>query len=76
MQGQVLVAGKTMKLHILTDLHIEFGHFKPPVTDADLVILAGDTDLQTKGITWAKEAFAGKPVICVHILKSIVHIIF
>ncbi|PKN23382.1 MAG: metallophosphoesterase [Deltaproteobacteria bacterium HGW-Deltaproteobacteria-3] len=54
-----------MKLHILADLHIEFGHFKPPETDADLVILAGDTDLQTKGITWAKEAFAGKPVIYV-----------
>lgn len=32
-----------MKLHILTDLHIEFGSFTPPKTDADLVILAGDT---------------------------------
>lgn len=54
-----------MKLHILTDLHIEFGPFEPPETDADLVILAGDTDLKTRGITWAKEAFAGKPVIYV-----------
>lgn len=54
-----------MKLHILADLHIEFGPFEPPKTDADLVILAGDTDLNTRGITWAKEAFAGKPVIYV-----------
>lgn len=54
-----------MKLHILTDLHIEFGPFEPPETDADLVILAGDTDNKTRGITWAKEAFSGKPVIYV-----------
>jgi predicted phosphodiesterase len=54
-----------MKLHILADLHIEFGPFKPPKTDADLVILAGDTDLNTRGITWAKESFADKPVIYV-----------
>jgi Icc-related predicted phosphoesterase len=52
-----------MKLHILTDLHIEFGPFYPPETDADLVILAGDTDVGTKGITWAKEAFVGKQVV-------------
>lgn len=54
-----------MKLLILADLHIEFGPFEPPETDADLVVLAGDTDLLTRGITWAKEAFAGKPVIYV-----------
>lgn len=52
-----------MKLHILADLHIEFGPFEPPETDADMVILAGDTDLKTFGITWAKKAFADKPVI-------------
>ena len=31
-----------MKLHILSDLHIEFADFVPPETDADAVILAGD----------------------------------
>ena len=31
-----------MKLHLLNDLHIEFGDFAPPATDADVVILAGD----------------------------------
>lgn len=54
-----------MKVHILTDLHIEFGRFEPPGTDAELVILAGDTDLGDKGISWAKDAFAGKPVLYV-----------
>jgi len=54
-----------MKLHILTDLHNEFGQFDPPEINADIVILAGDTDLKTKGIEWAMEAFAGKPVLYV-----------
>ena len=31
-----------MKIHILNDLHIEFGDFMPPATEADVVILAGD----------------------------------
>lgn len=54
-----------MKLLILADLHLEFEPFDATETDADLVILAGDTDLKTRGIIWAKEAFAGKPVIYV-----------
>lgn len=67
-KGPTLFCGdenKKMKLHILTDLHLEFGPFYPPETDADLVILAGDTDVGTKGITWAKEAFIGKQVVYV-----------
>ncbi len=31
-----------MNVHILNDLHIEFGDFVPPVVDADVEILAGD----------------------------------
>lgn len=54
-----------MKLLVLADLHLEFAPFDPPETDADVVILAGDTDLGTKGITWAKEAFPGKPILYV-----------
>lgn len=32
-----------MKLHVLSDLHLEFGGFPVPETDADVVVLAGDT---------------------------------
>ncbi len=52
-----------MKLHILSDLHIEFGNFEIPVTNADVVILAGDIHVGTKGIEWATEAIEGKDVI-------------
>ena len=31
-----------MKIHILCDLHVEFGNFVPPVVEADVVVLAGD----------------------------------
>ena len=46
-----------MRIHLLSDLHLEFGAFTPPDTDADIVILAGDIAEGTKGIEWAKEAF-------------------
>ncbi len=31
-----------MKLHILSDVHVEFGPYDAPETDADVVVLAGD----------------------------------
>lgn len=54
-----------MKILILADLHMEFAPFDAATTDADVVILAGDTDLNIKGVTWAKETFLDKPVIFV-----------
>lgn len=54
-----------MKLLILADLHKEFESFDRTDTEADVVILAGDTDTATKGIEWAKTAFAGRPVLYV-----------
>lgn len=53
-----------MKLHILSDLHLEFGSFTPPETDADVVILAGDIHMGPHGVAWAKEHFSC-PVIYV-----------
>ncbi len=54
-----------MKLHILSDLHIEFGAFEPPATDADVVILAGDIGVGMGGLRWAEARFPGRPVIYV-----------
>lgn len=52
-----------MKIHVLSDLHIEFGDFDPPETDADMVLLAGDTQPLARGIAWARERFGEKPVL-------------
>lgn len=56
-----------MKLHTLSDLHLEFGkmprNYRPPECDA--VILAGDIGVGRSGMAWAMEAFPDKPVIYV-----------
>lgn len=46
-----------MRIHLLSDLHIEFARFLPPEVDTDVVILAGDIGVGIKGVKWASEAF-------------------
>ena len=54
-----------MRLHILSDLHLEFGPAKIPPTDADVVVLAGDIHLGREGRRWARKQFPDQPVIYV-----------
>lgn len=54
-----------MRLHVLSDLHLEFADWTPPPVDADLVILAGDIHVGTAGVAWAARAFAGRIVVYV-----------
>lgn len=53
-----------MKALILSDLHLEFEPFQPPVTDFELVILAGDIHKGARGVQWANQTFS-VPVIYV-----------
>jgi hypothetical protein len=39
-----------MKIQIYSDLNIEFQPFTIPITDADVVVLAGDINLIEKGV--------------------------
>jgi predicted phosphodiesterase len=52
-----------MRLHILSDLHVEFEAFVPPSTSSDVVILAGDIHVGNRGVDWAKATFPNQPVI-------------
>lgn len=54
-----------MRIHILADLHLEFGPARIPRTDADVVVLAGDIDLGRNGTMWARSRFPNTPVIYV-----------
>jgi predicted phosphohydrolase len=54
-----------MRLHVLSDVHLDFGPFTPPPTDADVVVLAGDVQMGSKGLPWIRAHFAGRPVIYV-----------
>jgi predicted phosphodiesterase len=52
-------------VQILSDLHLEFGGAEIKETNADVVVLAGDTHVGTKGVLWALENFKDKEVIYV-----------
>ncbi len=52
-----------MKIHVLSDLHIEFGPFKYESTDADVVVLAGDIGAKKRGLQWILESVTDKPVL-------------
>ena len=54
-----------MRIHILSDLHLEFAPFQTAQVDSDVVVLAGDIHVGAKGIKWARKQFPGKPVIYV-----------
>jgi Icc-related predicted phosphoesterase len=54
-----------MKLHVLSDLHLEFAYFSPPETDADVIVLAGDIGVGVRGIEWAANTFRDRPVVYV-----------
>jgi predicted phosphodiesterase len=52
-----------VKLNILSDVHLSQGPLAPPVTDADVVILAGDIARPQEAIAWA--CGFGRPVLYV-----------
>ncbi|HUH93082.1 MAG TPA: metallophosphoesterase [Casimicrobiaceae bacterium] len=52
-----------MKLHVLSDVHLNVGALEPPSTDADAVVVAGDVARPNEAIAWVVR-FA-KPVFYV-----------
>ena len=52
-----------MRLHVLSDLHLEYAPFSAPDVNADAVLLTGDTAPGIAGIEWATQAFNGRPVL-------------
>lgn len=54
-----------MKLQVISDLHQEFGRTELCFDNSDIIVLAGDINLGTKGIEWIKSKISDKPVIYV-----------
>ncbi len=54
-----------MKIHVMSDLHLEFSNFTAPETDADVIVLAGDIGVGVQGLRWAatQKAFIGKHIV-------------
>ncbi len=54
-----------MKIQIISDLHQEFGMSELNFDNADVVVIAGDVNVGTKGIDWILSKIKDKPVIYV-----------
>jgi Icc-related predicted phosphoesterase len=54
-----------LKIHILCDLHVEFGNFVPPVVGADVVVLGGDIHVNNRGLQWIFDQNFEVPVLYV-----------
>jgi len=54
-----------LKIHILCDLHVEFGDIVPPVVGADVVVLAGDIHVNNRGLQWIFDQNFEVPVLYV-----------
>lgn len=54
-----------MRLHVLSDLHLEHAPFTPPAVDADVVVLAGDIAPGTAGVEWVHRQLDGRPALYV-----------
>jgi hypothetical protein len=55
----------SLRLAILSDLHVEKGPWTPPPLDADLIVLAGDIGWGVEGTAWIAEHLAGRPMVYV-----------
>lgn len=54
-----------MRLHVLSDLHLERCPFAPRDVDADVIVLAGDIASGTEGVQWARSWARERPVLYV-----------
>lgn len=52
-----------MRIHVISDLHQEFGEVPLPRVDCDCVVFAGDVDTKTNGLMWLFQQFRDVPVI-------------
>lgn len=54
-----------MRIHILSDLHIEFATFDPLAIDADVIVLPGDIWFGSQGISWARKTWPDNEIVFV-----------
>lgn len=54
-----------MRVHVLSDLHVEFANFDLPDVDADITVLAGDVHTRNRGLTVAERFTEKTPVVYV-----------
>lgn len=54
-----------MRLHLLSDLHLEHCAYSEPVPPCDVIVLAGDIHNGAAGVHWARSTYPDHPVVYV-----------
>jgi len=54
-----------MRLHVLSDLHLEVASFVPQHADADAVVVAGDVESGVASLEWLRRAFPRSRIVFV-----------
>ena len=54
-----------MRIHILSDTHLEFAEYEDHTVECDVIVLAGDIHLGIQGIEWARQRWADKEIVYV-----------
>lgn len=52
-----------MRIHVLSDLHMEHGEWETTAPECDVVILSGDIHTGVKAVEWARKTFPDHPVV-------------
>jgi predicted phosphohydrolase len=52
-----------VRIHVISDLHQEFGEIDVPSVACDCVVLAGDVSIKRRGLKWILRRFPDVPVI-------------
>lgn len=55
-----------MKIHLISDIHLEFADLQYTPPECDVVVLAGDIMPGVEGLTWAREIY-GEDVVIVYL---------
>jgi predicted phosphodiesterase len=61
----MLLPDASVKIRIMSDLHVEFFDFVPAPVQADVVVLAGDILNEHRGLEWARRTFPDTPIVYV-----------
>lgn len=51
-----------MRIHMLSDLHLELSPWQPPKVEADLTVLAGDIHCHTHALDWIEQYIDGPTI--------------
>lgn len=54
-----------MRIHVLSDLHIEIADYQPQLVECDVVVLAGDIGNHIQGMEWGRRMWPDKDILYV-----------